>query len=212
MNFSRSEVPECPDMNRRLLPIGRLGSNLRVITMLMFLCISPSSGWPTAAQDSSNPSHRHDLAHGRESSPTKPVSFAFKGSDFLKWTELDKTKLAINSSERALLLNMTAESHSLTNQDHPYSVSLACAESGVHDRWYIRYVRDSTFQVAIFEVGATFDGKQSEISLPLNLIAIDSPTPGRHVYSIQVMYVGDVGAVDSGRLKVENGQFEIVKL
>jgi hypothetical protein len=90
--------------------------------------------------------------------------------------------------------------------DKPYFIKLSNPKGGAHNRWEIRYLRDSTVQIASFAIGQFTPSVAENIAVPVNLTAIDTPPVGEHTYVLQIRYVGDAPGDVAPKLEISNAR------
>lgn len=136
------------------------------------------------------------------------VNIHLSGAQYLKWTTLRDIGLGVSVGQRPIMINLLPRSYSKGSSDPAYCIRLLNPKPGLHNRWQLRFMRDATVQVGAFTLGISSSNTMSSaVSLPLDLVAIDTPSEGAHAYSIQVRYIGDQVEGNFGQLDIHNAGF-----
>jgi hypothetical protein len=183
------------------------GRKLALIGLLVVACDYASAGIPPR-------SNQNDLGQTSTSGATAElngtqivkVDVQATGSQYSKWVTLRDIRLQAMTGQGPVLIFLSARSHSSSAPELVYGVRLISPKAGLNNLWQVRYMRDSKIQVGAFEIGALSRNPGSQICLPLNLTAVDTPGGGLHVYTMQVRYVGDQVDGQSGQIQIQNAR------
>lgn len=150
--------------------------------------------------------------HVLSSAPVERVDVDLVGSSVKDWKPVASASVYVVAPNRAVLISLMPVGSNVGESDKPFVVKLADTEAGVHNRWQVRYIRDSEALVGVFTLGAVLVSKSSELGLPLNLVAVDVPTPGKHSYLLEIRYVGDKSDTEAGRISIQNCRLSVLPL
>jgi hypothetical protein len=139
------------------------------------------------------------------------IKLAANGQQYSKWAEIGKVAFDARHPGRPIIVSVMADSHPSISAEAPYTIRLSSSGSGLVNRWQARYVRDSKVQISSFTLSITAAEPQAEISLPLNLTALDTPAIGPHTYALQIRYIGDQKGT-FGEIHIENGRLTLSEL
>ncbi len=135
--------------------------------------------------------------------PSTSINLSAEATGYSKWTAVKRASATIHSGSYPIMLNLVPVSGA---PDNPYFIKLSNPKGGVHNRWEIRYLRDSTHQIASFAVGQFTPSVAVNVAVPINLTAIDSPPAGQHSYVLQIRYVGDAPGDVPPKLEISNAR------
>jgi hypothetical protein len=190
-------------MKRILTPIVKSTTIRPVtwVTALALLILAPASS-DLASQSNREPSSATNDLRNR-------ITLIAESSKYAKWTTVGGATARAGSRSRPVLINLVPVSD---KDEKPYFIKLDSLKAGIHNRWKIRYVRDSITPVAVFAIGQYAASVVVSIAVPLNLTAIDSPTTGNHTYTLQIRYVGDTAETAFSKLEIQNARITAASL
>ncbi len=140
------------------------------------------------------------------------IDTLFRGSDYAEWKTVSKSRISLNCGGRPILLKMAPSIGELHDADLGFSIGLISQRDKLNNRWQFRYLRDNNVQIAAFTLGHLSFAPQSELFLPLDLIAIDTPVSGHHVYTLQVKYIGEQIGGDMGDMRIQQARLVAIRL
>jgi hypothetical protein len=127
------------------------------------------------------------------------------GSNSAEWRDVEGARVALSCDSGAVMVHVTPDAPSSEGKDS-YATVLTNPTPNLRNRWQVRFLRDSSFQVGAFILSNTASAT-AELRLPLSFMAIDAPPPGLHVYTIQIRYLGDRVNDEFGRLHIQHARF-----
>ncbi|MGB7602729.1 MAG: hypothetical protein WBM24_20670 [Candidatus Sulfotelmatobacter sp.] len=160
----------------------------------------------TPKQNGSEPGISREVAPVDNSLSSSGVNLKAGGSEYPKWTTMKHVNVTMAAEAGAILLSVMPQTHALGVADTPFAIRLFNPKAGINNHWQIRYMRDSSFQVAAFSISALSVSDEAEYCWPLNLSAIDTPSIGLHSYTLQIRYVGDRVDGEFGHLEMLGGR------
>jgi hypothetical protein len=197
LKFNFTALP----MNRRSL--AGIACLLTVVLYKAQLIANPKENGPESLIS-------QEVARVDKSLSSSAVNLKAGGSEYPKWTTIKHVNVTVVAEAGAVLLTMMPQTHLLAVAQTPFTIRLFNPKAGLNNRWQMRYMRDSSFQVAAFSISALSISDESEYCWPLNLSALDTPPSGLHSYTFQVRYVGDQVDGQLGQLEIRQGRLVVM--